>query len=90
MSTISGFRVYHVNTSEMPSELWRENFISSHVKIDYHRRYGYIVNRAFFTGVYVVYIINRILYMLARGYEFYLVACCVVLLRSLVRYRVEH
>ena len=45
----------------MPSELSRENFISSHVKITCylhtwrdHRRYGYIINRTFFTGVYVI------------------------------------
>ena len=25
--------IYHINTSEIPSELSRENFISSHVKI---------------------------------------------------------
>ena len=67
---------YYINTSEIPSELSRENFISSHVKMtccldtwrDY-RRYGYITNRArkltrYFTGVYIM--------------------------RSLVRYRVEH
>ena len=31
---MSGFRVYYINTSEIPSELSRENFISSHVKIE--------------------------------------------------------
>ena len=64
--------VYYINTSEIPSELSRENFISSHVKITCylhtwrdHRRYGYIINRAFeskliwyFTGVYTI---NRLL-----------------------------
>ena len=61
-----------INTSEIPSELSRENFISSHVKVICylhrrdHRRYGYIINRAFeskliwyFTGVYII---NRILH----------------------------
>ena len=45
---------YYINTSEIPSELSRENFISSHVKKTCylhmwrdHRRYGYIINRAF-------------------------------------------
>ena len=69
-----------INTSEIRSELSRENFISSHVKVicylhrKGHRRYGYIINRAFeskliwnFTGVYII---NRILHV--RGYEFYL------------------
>ena len=44
----------YINTSEIPSELSRENFISSHVKITCylhtwrdHRRYGYIINHAF-------------------------------------------
>ena len=52
---------YQINTSEIPSELSRENFISSHVKITRylhtwrdHRRYGYIINPAFFTGVYII------------------------------------
>mgnify|MGYP007058636059 CR=1 FL=1 len=47
-------KVYYINTSEIPSERSRENFISSHVKITGclhtwrdHRRYGYIINRAF-------------------------------------------
>ena len=65
--------IYYINTSEIPSELSRENFISSHVKITCylhtwrdHRRYGYIINCAFeskliwyFTGVYII---NRILH----------------------------
>ena len=64
---------YYINTSEIPSELSRENFISSYMKITCylhmwrdHRRYGYIINRAFeskliryFTGVYII---NRILH----------------------------
>ena len=64
---------YYINTSEIPSERCCENFISSQVKITCylhtwrdHRRYGYIINRAFeskliwyFTGVYVI---NRILH----------------------------
>ena len=43
--------VYYINTSEIPSELSRKNFISSRVKITCyphmrrdHRRYGYIIN----------------------------------------------
>ena len=47
---------YYINTNEIPSELSRENLISSHVKITcylhvwkYHRCYGYIINRAFHT-----------------------------------------
>ena len=68
----SAERIYYINTSEIPSELSRENFIPSHVKTCYlhtwrdHRRYGYIINRAFeskliwyFTGVYII---NRILH----------------------------
>ena len=58
--------VYYINTSEIPSELSRENFISSHVKITCylhtwrdHHGYDYITNRAFFTGVYIR---NRILH----------------------------
>ena len=61
--------IYYINTSEIPSELSRENFISSHVKITRylhtwrdHHRYGYIINRTFerkliwyFTGVYIIY-----------------------------------
>ena len=30
---IQRFIIYYINTSEIPSELSRENFISSHVKI---------------------------------------------------------
>ena len=63
---------YFINTSEISSELSREDFISSQVKITCylhtwrdHRRYSYIINRAFFTGVYII-------------------------MRSLMRYRVEH
>ena len=65
--------VYYITTIEILSGLFRENFISSHVKITCylhmrrdHRRYGYIINRAFeskpiwyFTGVYII---NRILH----------------------------
>ena len=58
--------VYYINTSGIPSELSGENYISSHVKITcylhtlrHHRRYGYIITRAFFTGVYII---NRILH----------------------------
>ena len=65
--------VYYINTSEIPNELSRENFISSHVKITCylytsrdHRRYDYIINGAseskliwYFTGVYII---NRILH----------------------------
>ena len=64
---------YYINTNEIPSELSGENFISSRVKITCylhtwrdHRRYGYIINRAFeskliwyFTGVGIT---NRILH----------------------------
>ena len=46
--------LYYINTNEIPSELSRENLISSHVKITcylqgwkYHRCYGYIINPAF-------------------------------------------
>ena len=61
-------RNYYIKTSEIPSELSCENFISSHVKITCildlhtrrdHHRYGHIINRAFFTGVYTI---NRILH----------------------------
>ena len=65
--------IYYITTGKIPVELYRENFISSHVKITCylhtlrgHRRYGYIINRAFeskliwyFTGVYII---NRILH----------------------------
>ena len=51
---------YYINTSEIPSELSRENFISSRD----HCRYGYVINHPFeskpilyFTGVYII---NRI------------------------------
>ena len=47
---------YNINTNEIPSELSRENLISSHVKITcylhmwkYHRCYGFIINRTFQT-----------------------------------------
>ena len=63
--TIHAITFYYINTSEIPSDLSRENFISSHMLWD-HRRYGYIINRAFeskliwyFTGVYII---NRILH----------------------------
>ena len=65
--------IYYINSSEIPSELSRENFVSSHVKITCylpawrdHCRYGYIINRTFenkliwyFTGVYII---NKILH----------------------------
>ena len=65
--------MYYINTSEIPSELSRENFIPSHVKITCylhtrtdHRRYGYIRNRAFESKLIwyftAVYIINKILH----------------------------
>ena len=51
---------YYINTSEIPGELSRENFISSRD----HCLYGYIINNVFeskpiwyFTGVYII---NRI------------------------------
>ena len=47
---------YYINTNEIPSELLRENLISSHVKITcylhmwkYHHCYGFIINRTFQT-----------------------------------------
>ena len=50
-------RNYYINTSEIPSELSRENFISSHVKITCylhtcrdHRRYGYKINLPILTA----------------------------------------
>ena len=60
--------IYYITTGEIPVELYRENFISSHAKITCylhtlrdHRRYGYVINRAFesnliwsFTGVYIL------------------------------------
>ena len=33
VNDVSNILVYYINTSEIPSELSRENFISSHVKI---------------------------------------------------------
>ena len=46
----------YINTNEIPSELFRENLISLHVKITcclpiwkYHLCYGYIIIRAFHT-----------------------------------------
>ena len=71
---ISWHATYYINASEIPSELSRENFLSSHVRIKCylhtwrdHRRYGYIY-RAFeskliwyFTGVYII---KRILHTL--------------------------
>ena len=91
--SLSKTTVYYIITSEIPSELCRENFISSHVKITCylhtwrdHRRYGYIINRAFeskliwhFTGVYII---NRILH--TRLWIWILSSL------SLVRYRVDH
>ena len=32
LSQLAGMSIYYINTSEIPSELSRENFISSHVK----------------------------------------------------------
>ena len=53
--------IYYINTNEVPSELSRENFISSHVKITCylhmwrdHCRYGNIKNLAFLTDVYII------------------------------------
>ena len=47
---------YYINTNEIPSELLRENLISSHGKITcylhmwkYHRCYGFTINRTFQT-----------------------------------------
>ena len=52
--------IYYINTSEIPSELSRENFLSSQVKITCylhtwrdHHRYGYIIKRASFAVVYM-------------------------------------
>ena len=50
-------KTYHyINTNEIPSELSRENLISSHLKITcylhmwkYHHCYGFIINRTFQT-----------------------------------------
>ena len=69
---------YYININEIPSELSRENLISSHVKITcylhmwkYHHCYGFIINRTFQTKNFLskmvwhfigVYIINRILH----------------------------
>ena len=54
--------VYYVNTSEIPSELSRENFISSHVKrspsLWLHNK-----SRLFHRSLSGVYIINRILHV---------------------------
>ena len=36
-----------LNSSEIPSELSRENVISSHLKITYYRSYGCIINSVF-------------------------------------------
>ena len=66
--------LYYINTSEIPSELSCENFISSHVKITCYLHtwrdhcYRYITNCVFFTGVYII----TEYYMPACGYEFYL------------------
>ena len=60
--------IYYANTSEIPSELSRVNFLSWHVRITCylhtwrdHCRHGYIINRTFeskliwyFTGVYII------------------------------------
>ena len=57
--------LYYINTSEIPSELSCENFISSHVKITCYLHtwrdhcYRYITNCVFFTGVYII---NRVLH----------------------------
>ena len=83
---------YYINTSELPSELSRENFISSRD----HYRYGYIVNRAFeskliwyFTGVYII---NRIVKY--KRHVLVVSSCSTRYLtrslRSFVRYRVDH
>ena len=87
--------VYYINTNEIPSELSRENFISSHVKITcyFHtwrdqRRYCYIINRTFFTGVYNRYrVCSTIIDIMYRVCS---TRCFTRLLRSLVRYRIEH
>ena len=96
--------IYYINTSEIPSELSHENFISSHVKITRylhtwrdHHRYGYIINRTFerkliwyFTGVYII---NRILHTCLWIWIFIFLSSTRYLthsLHSLVRYRVDH
>ena len=83
--TIHAITFYYINTSEIPSYLSRENFISSHILWD-HRRYGYIINRAFesrliwyFTGVYIL---NRILH---TRLWIWILSSCVQLNISLIR-----
>ena len=58
--------LFIINTGEIPSELLRENFISSQGKITCyphtwrdHLRYDYIIIHTFFTGVYII---NRMLH----------------------------
>ena len=83
---------HYIKTSEIPGELSRENFISSHMKKTCylhtwrdHRRYAYIINRTwYFTGVYII---NRILH--ARLW-IWILSSRVQLGISLVRYRVDH
>ena len=83
---------YYINTSEVTSELSRENFISSRD----HRRYGYIINHAFenkpiwyFTGVYII---NRIAKY--KRHVIVVSSCWTRYLKSerseRVRYRVDH
>ena len=59
--------VYYINTSEIPSELSRKNFISSHVKLTCylhtwrdHHCYGYIIHRAFESKLIWYFMFNSI------------------------------
>ena len=102
---LSKIWIYYINTSEIPSELSRENFISSHVKVTCylhmwrdHRRYSYIINRAFESGAFAL-VFHWCLYnkqnitcpLIDMNFIFswstrYLTPS----LRSLVRYWVDH
>ena len=82
--------VYCINTSEIPSKLSWENFITCYPWRD-HRHYGYVINRTFeskliwyFTGVYII---NRILHTCLW---IWILSSRVQLDISLVRYRVDH
>ena len=96
--------IYYITTGEIPVELYRENFISSHVKITCylhtlrdHRRYGYIINCAFESKLIwyfhsCLHKKQNITYSLMD--IIFIFSCSTRYLtrslRSLVRYRVDH
>ena len=96
--------IYYINTSEIPSELSRENFISSHVKITCylhvwrdHRRYGYIDKSRLWKQADLVFhwcLYNKQNITCPLMDMNFIFSCSTRYLtrslRSLVRYRVDH